>query len=149
MEYVISIYPKKAVEYQLNLNQTMNYWITGNEFIEDIFNNLFSNAIKHHDKDRVHIQIKIESLFSRGVDYWVVIIIDNGLGIPEEKKKHLFTGKLRKNGSGIGLSIVKNIIDGYRGKIFVRNRISEEDKVCGSIFEIYFPKAEEKHGEQA
>ncbi|MFX0151239.1 MAG: sensor histidine kinase [Candidatus Hodarchaeota archaeon] len=147
MEYVVSIYPKKTVEYQFNINKTLNYWITGNEFIEDVFNNLLSNVIKHHNQDQVNIQIKIESLFSRGIDSWVVIIIDDGPGIPEEKIKYLFTGKLRKNGSGIGLSIVKNILDGYRGKISMKNRTNEEGKVCGSTFEIYFPKTDEKHGE--
>ncbi len=58
-------------------------------------------------------------------------------------EKHLFTGKLRKDGSGIGLSVVKNILDGYRGKILVRNRLSDGKEVCGSIFEIQFPKAKE------
>ena len=117
----------------------MNYWTNGNDFIEDTFTNLFSNAIKHNDKAQVQIHISIDSLFMRGVDYWVVFIRDNGPGIPEDKKKHLFTGKLRKDGSGIGLSIVKNIVEGYNGKILMRERIDNKNEVCGSVFELHFP----------
>ncbi len=140
---VISNYPNKNVEYKLKIDESFNYWINGNDFMEDIFANLFSNAIKHNDKDQVEILITIESQFIRGIDYWVVLIHDNGPGIPKEREKHLFTGKLRKDGSGFGLSIVKNIIDGYRGKILVRNTLVDKKEVCGSTFEIQLPKTKE------
>lgn len=140
MDQVINNFPNKIVEYQLEADKSESYQINANEFIDDIFSNLFSNAIKHNDKAQVQIHIEILSSFIRGVDHWVVQIHDDGPGIPEAKKKHLFTGKLRKDGSGIGLSIVKNIMDGFRGKIFVKNKINERKEVLGSVFELQFPK---------
>ncbi|MFX0124413.1 MAG: sensor histidine kinase [Candidatus Hodarchaeota archaeon] len=143
MGQVINNFPNKNVKFHIEINQSVNFWINANEFIEDVFVNLFSNAIKHNNREQVEIELVISSSLIRGIDYWVVSISDNGPGIPEEKKKYLFTGKLRKDGSGIGLSIVKNIIDGFKGKITVRNKENDNGEVCGTVFVLFFPKAQE------
>ena len=91
MNQVINNFPKKNVNFHLDINESMKYLINSNEFIEDVFVNLFSNAIKHNDREQVEIDLTIRSNLVRGVDYWVVSIRDNGPGIPEEKKKYLFT----------------------------------------------------------
>ncbi len=106
--------------------------------IEIVLNNLISNAIKYNKPDgkvfcRVHEKghtIKIE-------------IEDTGIGMAKEDLEGLFKEFVRiknektKNisGSGLGLSIVKKIVDLYKGEIKVS---SEPDK--GSIFRIYLPK---------
>ena len=138
---VTNNFPNKDIKVDLVIDKSISYWINANEFIEDVFVNLFSNAIKHNSKELVVIELAISSNLIRGVDYWVVSISDNGPGISEEKRKYLFTGKLRKDGSGIGLSIVKNIIDGYQGKITVRNKEDDNGEISGAVFSIFFPKA--------
>ena len=48
---------------------------------------------------------------------------------------------MRKNGSGIGLSIVKNIVDRYGGNILVRDNRNKHGELVGSVFELQLPKA--------
>jgi len=105
--------------------------------MEIIFNNLLSNAVKYNkDKGRVDIYIRKEN------NYCVIKVDDTGIGISQEDCKKLFTDFFRiKNeqtrhitGSGLGLSIVKKIVDMYQGKIEVKSIYGE-----GSSFIIFLP----------
>lgn len=105
--------------------------------IEIIFNNLISNAIKYN-KDNG----KVDFIIRKKTDIVEIIVEDTGIGINQEDQKLLFQEFSRiKNqktqqisGSGLGLSILKKIIDIYNGTIKLT---SEEDK--GSKFEITLP----------
>ncbi|MGL5066239.1 MAG: sensor histidine kinase [Sarcina sp.] len=107
--------------------------IKGNyDLIYRTFYNLIENAIKYNcEKGRVDIEIKEKK----------VIIKDTGIGIPDEMKEQIFEAfftvdKSRSRmlgGAGIGLSIVKTIIERHNGKILVENNDPK-----GSIFEISF-----------
>lgn len=99
-----------------------------------IFYNLISNAIKYRAPGRapeVTMQAKKQDNFV------VFTIKDNGLGINEENIPKMFTLFKRfhshVDGTGMGLYIVKRIIDNAGGKIKVE---SEEDK--GTTFKLYF-----------
>lgn len=105
--------------------------------MEIVFNNLISNAVKYNKKDgRVDIAIKPKDNFA------VITITDSGIGMSEEDMSKLFNEFVRiknqktKNisGSGLGLSIVKKIIDSYEGDITVT---SIPDK--GTTFTITIP----------
>ncbi len=105
--------------------------------LEIVFNNLISNAIKYNRKDgRVDCSIKQKD------DFVVISISDSGIGMTEEELSKLFNEFVRiknqktKNisGSGLGLSIVKKIIDSYEGDITVT---SIPDK--GSTFTVTLP----------
>jgi two-component system sensor histidine kinase VicK len=74
--------------------------------------------------------------------FYRISIIDQGDGIPDEYKKELFTRYLKRaRGSGLGLSIVHAlVVERYRGKIRVRNRV-EGDYKQGTVFEILLPKS--------
>ncbi|MGL4762275.1 MAG: sensor histidine kinase [Sarcina sp.] len=107
--------------------------IKGNyDLIYRTFYNLIENAIKYNcEKGRVDIEIKEKK----------VIIKDTGIGIPDEMKEQIFEAfftvdKSRSRmlgGAGIGLSIVKTVIERHNGKILVENNDPK-----GSIFEISF-----------
>jgi signal transduction histidine kinase len=106
--------------------------------IEIIFNNLISNAIKYNKAGgRVDFAIKLKD------DFVVITISDNGIGMSEDDMSRLFNEFVRiKNqktkgisGSGLGLSIVKKIVDTYEGDITVT---SAPDK--GTTFIITLPK---------
>lgn len=105
--------------------------------VEEVLINLFSNALKYSLENKI---IRISSAAENG--YAVVKIEDNGIGISEEEIKNIFkpfvrlkNSKIRHTGgAGIGLSIVKNIMDAHKGKIEVESNIGE-----GSIFSLYFP----------
>ena len=93
--------------------------------IEQVLFNLMENAVLH-GKSTSHIDLRISS---RG-DRAVFMVEDDGMGIPEDLKLHLFDGTLpigeRGDGSGhnmkIGLSICRSIIEAHSGAIAAENR---------------------------
>lgn len=107
--------------------------IKGNyDLVYRAFYNLIENAIKYnHEKGKIDIKIENKK----------VTIKDTGLGIPDDMKEQIFEAfftvdKSRSRmlgGAGIGLSIVKAIIEKHKGKIVVRNN---EEK--GTVFEVSF-----------
>ncbi len=106
--------------------------------LEQISNNLISNAIKHNDKNEgAHIKVGIS--YSKSSN--IISISDNGPGIPENKKEEIFQPfymlkKPRKKlGTGIGLSIVKRGVKKLNGKIKVESVLSE-----GTTFKLFLPK---------
>ncbi|HRZ42385.1 MAG TPA: hybrid sensor histidine kinase/response regulator [Bacteroidales bacterium] len=105
--------------------------------LEIIFNNLISNAVKYNKKGgRVDITICCDG---RAV---TMEFKDTGIGIPEDARKNLFTEFFRIKtaetkgiqGSGLGLSIVKKIVDIYKGSIEVESTPGE-----GSTFTLTLP----------
>ncbi len=106
--------------------------------IEIILNNLVSNAVKYN-KNNGSVDVKIES----GNDMIKILVSDTGIGMNNESKEKLFEEFYRvknnktKNisGSGLGLSIVKRIVDLYNGKIEVNSKLNE-----GSTFIVSLPK---------
>lgn len=105
--------------------------------IERIILNLLSNAIKFSKENGfIHVSMK------KSNDYILVIISDNGIGIPNNMKENIFnkfiqvdrTFKRKNEGSGIGLSLVKSLVDVHNGYIELE---SMED--VGSEFKIYIP----------
>ena len=68
--------------------------------------------------------------------------IDNGIGISDARKETIFQRSSERSitGMGLGLSLVKFIIDSYEGDILVKNRI-RGDYTKGSNFIIFIPEA--------
>ena len=111
------------------------------ELIGQVFNNLISNAIKF-TKESGSIIISInKSERPRFIEFSVK---DNGVGIKEENLKHLFKveskftseGTSGEKGSGLGLSLVKEIIEKHGGKIWVESEYGK-----GSDFKFTLPIA--------
>lgn len=106
------------------------------EKIERIMLNLLSNAIKY-TKDNGEIVVKIV----RKEDCILVSVQDNGMGIPEEKLELIFerfgqvsnadTQKIE--GSGIGLSLVKSLVNMQGGKIWVESKLGKGSKFTFEI----------------
>lgn len=99
-----------------------------------ILYNLISNAIKYRSKSN-ECTIKLQTFRTQG--YVLLIIEDNGLGICEKNQSQLFTLFTRFHdhveGSGIGLYIVKRILENAGGKIEVESKEEE-----GTSFRVYF-----------
>ncbi|MGQ9722539.1 MAG: sensor histidine kinase [Candidatus Jordarchaeum sp.] len=120
--------------------------IYGNELLIDIFDNILNNAVKYNDNDNeVKVDIKISKIREDNTQYLKFEFKDYGIGIPKERKKTLFNGlhteDISKRGMGIGLSLVKKIVDKYGGKIWVEDRIKGDYKK-GSNFIILLKEAQ-------
>ena len=106
--------------------------------IERVFTNLIRNAIDYNREEG-----KISVKAKEGGGYVVIEVSDTGIGIPQKDIPFIFDEFFRvKNkktqhitGSGLGLSIVKKIVEAHRGSIEVR---SEPGK--GSTFTVFLPK---------
>ena len=116
----------KEIEFDIEMDDT-DY--VGNEaLLHHIWDNLISNAIKFSDNG-TEIKIRLEN----HADKIVFTISDQGIGIDAETQKHLFDkfyqgDSSRKNdGNGLGLALVKKIIDLEGGEITVKNN---EDRGC-------------------
>lgn len=107
------------------------------EQMRRIFDNLLENSIKYVSKDQIEIKIYI---YEEG-SYVVLRWRDNGNGVPEEKLGNIFQKFYRcdeartKKGSGVGLYVVKYIVEQHGGKITAKN-------AGGLMFQLYFPKGD-------
>lgn len=110
--------------------------VFGNDFrYKQLFQNLIQNAIKYNDKKAGFIEIGSNEK-EKEFEFYVK---DNGIGINERYQSKIFDmfSKLENNdeSSGIGLSIVKKIVDLYGGKIWL-----ESQEAIGTTFYFTLPK---------
>lgn len=102
--------------------------------IEQVITNLLTNAIKYAPGE-------IDISVSETADNVAILVKDHGRGIPQAKLKTIFdrferaTSNESVSGLGLGLFIVKQIVDGHQGKIEVK---STQDK--GTSFNVLLPK---------
>lgn len=93
--------------------------------IQQLFQNLISNAIRYCDKNPGLIVIDFEEL----KDHYQFSIKDNGIGIAQEYHNKIFkifqSLNDHKDSSGIGLSIVKKVIDLYKGEIWLESEVGQ------------------------
>lgn len=115
--------------------------VIAEDLLDEIFINLFSNSVKYADSSEVIIDVLIKDYFIGEVKYWMITISDQGKGIPDSTKKELFERFYSKaKGSGLGLSIVKTLVERYKGKIWVGDRVYEH-YTKGTTFGMIFPAA--------
>lgn len=106
--------------------------------ILQIFHNLIGNALKYSRKD---VPLKIHISSEQKGDFWQFCVKDNGIGIKKENQEKIFVifqrlhGKSEYSGSGLGLSIVKKIIEKMDGEIWVESEGTEK----GSSFYFQIP----------
>ena len=101
--------------------------IADGEQIRRVIHNIVSNAIKYMEKPRGIIQLRVKDVG----DFIQVEIEDNGKGIAAKDLPYIFDRFYRtdvsrnssKGGSGIGLSIVKKIMEDHGGKVWATNRL--------------------------
>ncbi|HEY3273545.1 MAG TPA: PAS domain S-box protein [Methanocella sp.] len=125
----------------INLVQRAKCKVIANDLLEDVFSNLIGNAVRHNDGD-LTIDIVVEKSAGEGKDYCSVAISDNGHGITDLRKGNLFSRaqkeKYRSSGSGLGLHLVKTLVESYGGKIHVEDRVPGDYK-RGAKFVVTIP----------
>jgi signal transduction histidine kinase len=121
--------------------------ILANGLIKDVFANLIWNAIKHSDGQAVDIGLDVARYCTEGSDYCQIAVEDNGPGIPDELKARIFVrfqrGNTKAHGKGLGLYLVKSLVESYGGKVWVEDRVPG-DHTKGAKFVVRLPIASQK-----
>jgi signal transduction histidine kinase len=122
-----------AMEHRVNLQyqgpDQLKRIVANRVDLEQVFTNLIDNSIKYSKESggvaTIHIEEKNDSFLIR--------VIDDGIGVPEEDLPHIFdvayrspdTFVSRRKGTGLGLSIVKQIIEQYGGSISAKSDLNK------------------------
>jgi len=144
---VFDIVEMRAAKKQIALTFDMEYadpiYVHADkEKIQQVLTNLLVNSVKYGHMDGTS-EVSVENLIKNKV---IVRVTDNGEGIPEKHIPRLFerfyrvdqSGSRNEGGSGLGLSIVKHIIEAHDEKIYV-----ESVEEVGSEFSFTLEKAKE------
>lgn len=126
----------KPKEIDLTFTSQPVHCVTDPDLSMQVWTNLLDNAVKY-SSDSVHLMIDIQE----ENDTARVTIADNGIGMSEEDQRHIFEQFYQaehshvQEGNGLGLTIVKTIVDQLGGSISVESEIGK-----GSTFQVILPK---------
>ncbi|MBU0685328.1 MAG: HAMP domain-containing histidine kinase [Candidatus Thermoplasmatota archaeon] len=137
---------EKEVKFDLKVGNH-RYFVMGNELADEIFTNILRNAVEYDPHDKIIVDVSIGEFTVEPRRYWCVSVADNGIGIPDSKKNIVFgrfnTGDERPPATGLGLSIVRAIVEAYHGMVWVEDRVPG-DPSKGSVFRVALPMASAK-----
>jgi len=126
----------------INYRQASGCYVRANELLKDVFSNILGNSVKHSKPDKpLFIGIGISPTDN---GFYKISIEDDGPGIPDKRKNEIFDrlsqGKMKALRTGLGLGLVKTLVESYHGRIWVEDRI-EGDHTRGCRFVVMLPKA--------
>lgn len=95
--------------------------VAGTPMLEEVFGNLVGNAVRHAGSDAI-----VELGANQEGAVWELWVADNGEGVPEEDKETIFDRTHHDKsagGKGLGLYIVKTIMEALKGEVWVEDRV--------------------------
>jgi len=126
IEYIHKSYLTREIKIIIH-SEREKYYILANELVEPLFDNILINAVKYNEQDIVKIIINISAIEKDKKSYIKIEFEDNGIGISDDKKAEIFSMNYKKTkesyGMGIGLSLVKRIVNILNGKVWVEDRV--------------------------
>ena len=136
-------YDSKPIEFKLNIDENIPASLIGDELrIKQIINNLLSNAFKYTRSGEIEFSVTSENTGDEKTAL-ILTVSDTGIGMTESQLSRLFDEYSRFNmqanrtttGTGLGMSITRNLIKLMQGEISVE---SEPEK--GSVFTVRLPQ---------
>ncbi len=126
------------ISYDLNMKKM----IVASELIQEVFDNIIGNAIKHSSGD-ISVKIAVSQVYDNGREYHKVSVEDDGPGIPDEMKLKIFSRlrKGNKSGGTLGLYLVKRLVTDFHGQVWVEDRV-QGDHRKGAKFVVLLPVAQ-------
>lgn len=120
---------------------------TSDILLERVLYNLGKNAIAYN-KDGGLVVFD----FAEDEENYFIYVRDTGLGIDGEEKEKVFdlfyrvdeSRNKKTGGYGIGLNLVKNIVEKLGGQVLIRDNLNENNEIRGSVFEVRLPKSKEE-----
>lgn len=127
---------RKGLNLELSVHGGEGYVLGDNRRLGLVFDNLLSNAVKFTDHGVISVQVRVTH------ETVMVEVCDTGIGISDNYRDHLFDTfsqeedwrNRRYEGVGLGLSLVKRLLELMNGRIEV-----ESEKGSGSIFRVSLP----------
>jgi len=142
IEFIKDSYQEREIDIQLDSISNEDY-IQANDLIQDVFENILINSVKHNNNPKVEIIVRFSREVVEKIHYLKIEFIDNGAGIDNIRKERIFQRAYNEDisvtGMGLGLSLVKKIIDSFNGKIWVEDKV-KDDYSKGSKFIILLPE---------
>lgn len=145
---------KRGIVFNCHVLPTLPMFNGDKMRMQQVFTNLFSNAIKYSpDGSTVDVAIVVEN-----DDRFHISVADHGVGIDKEEQDNIFDAfyeignanrhstdfsKFMGGGTGLGLSIVKGIVERHGGKIWVVSDGVRENEFPGSVFHVILPMRSE------
>ncbi len=133
IQKVVRTYENEKISMSLNLDNRIPIHVKGDEKrLTQILTNLVQNAVKFTEKGRVKVEAELDS-FDKSKAYVRFIIKDTGIGIPEDKIGLIFESfsqvdnslTRQYQGKGLGLSIVKQLLELQGSTIHVESEVSK------------------------
>jgi PAS domain S-box-containing protein len=137
LKMVKSTFPQRELITNL-ISEESSVFVLADEFLVDAIFNILHNTMKHDTREVISIDISIRK--SEDSKFAILQIDDRGPGIDDEIKKSLLT-RLEsdaKVGAGMGLTLIKRIVDRYGGRLLIEDRVLG-DYSKGASFIIYLP----------
>tara|TARA_R110002049_G_scaffold73774_2_gene190500 strand:- start:2272 stop:3681 length:1410 start_codon:yes stop_codon:yes gene_type:complete len=132
VKLALDIFNEKSVIYQPK-EQKLHAFLDKTQLIR-IVTNLVKNALQATENEEnplINVQVLSEGTKVK------IVVSDNGKGIPNEVKDLIFEPKFttKSSGMGLGLAMIKNIIEAYDGTIFFTSTVG-----VGTVFTVILPK---------
>lgn len=133
---VATLYPEHDVAFKAE-NQDLQIYADPDQLIR-VMNNLINNALQAipaNRKEQINVSLRKEG------DEALIEVCDNGSGIPEVQRDKIFEPRFttKSSGMGLGLALVKRIVDGFKGRIEFETKLGE-----GTCFRVYLPLSGEE-----
>jgi PAS domain S-box-containing protein len=109
--------------------------VVADEMLDSVFRNLLKNAVQHNDGPEPSVTVSARTRD----DAVVVRVADDGPGVPDDQKEKIFgQGEkgLESGGTGLGLYLVRTLVDAYDGAVWVEDNDPE-----GAVFVVELPMA--------
>jgi signal transduction histidine kinase/ligand-binding sensor domain-containing protein/DNA-binding response OmpR family regulator len=130
------LYQNKNISFEIKLPEVAIDMYYDPEIISIILDNLISNAFKYTLKGNICLELK--EVNENNIDYAIISVSDTGIGIEKEELSHIFNRyyqasnrQYNTTGTGIGLSLVKNMVDLHEAEILVESELN-----VGTVFSI-------------
>jgi PAS domain S-box-containing protein len=127
---------QNGIQFEVRNMETLPVIEADSKYLQRVFSNILDNALKY-SRDKGLITVTTQHTDQ----YIMVKIKDRGTGIDSKDLPYIFDpfyqgcGEKKGKGYGLGLAVVKAIVDGHGGKIFVESELGK-----GSVFTVALPK---------
>jgi signal transduction histidine kinase len=140
LESVRAQYPTARVQVERQYAPNLPEIQMDRQLCEQVFINLITNGFQAMDGQDGSLRLSIAPNTSNGVSGVTVTVEDSGPGVPAELREQIFNPFFtsKKDGVGLGLSIVAKIVDDHRGTIRL-----DPDATRGARFRVFLPQSQE------